>query len=95
MISVLILYPKSDDTTFDIDYYAGRHMPMLAAALGDACKGWGVIAPSAEYHCVGWAMVESQDALNAMFAAHGGEIIGDLPNYTNSNPKMIIGDVVV
>jgi len=35
------MYPKTDDSTFDMDYYCATHMPMLADALGDACKGWG------------------------------------------------------
>jgi hypothetical protein len=39
MISVVILYPKSDDSTFDMDYYTTKHMPMLAAAVGEACQG--------------------------------------------------------
>ena len=33
MISVVILYPQSDDTTFDMDYYTSKHMPLLAEAI--------------------------------------------------------------
>ena len=29
-----ILYPKTDDATFDMDYYTSTHMPMVAKALG-------------------------------------------------------------
>jgi len=36
MICVTILYPKTDDATFDMDYYTSTHMPMLAKALGDS-----------------------------------------------------------
>jgi uncharacterized protein (TIGR02118 family) len=95
MISVLSLYTKSDDTTFDMDYFASKHMPMFVGFLGDACKAWGVIAPSSEYHAVAWLMLDSQDALDAAFAANGTEIIGDVANYTNARAKLIIGDVVV
>ena len=95
MISVVILYPKSDDSTFDMDYYSGSHMPMFAESLGDACQGWGVSGPAAKYHAVGWVMVTSQDAFDAAMAEHGGKIIGDVANYTNVQPELVIGEVVV
>ncbi len=40
-------------------------------------------------------MVDSQEAFNAAMAEHGAEIIGDVPNYTNVQPELIVGDVVV
>ena len=95
MISVYILYPKSDDSTFDMDYYATKHMPMLAEALGDACKGWGVSAPAAKYHAIGWAMVESQEAFDASMAEKGGPIMADIPNYTTARPELVVGEIVV
>lgn len=95
MIGVTILYPKSDDSTFDIDYYTNSHMPMFAGHLGDACQGWGVIAAKGnDYHAVGWAMVDSEEAFNTAMAAHGAEIIGDVANYTNVAPVLVVGDVV-
>ena len=36
MISVVILYPQSDDSNFDMDYYTTKHMPMFVEALGEA-----------------------------------------------------------
>ena len=60
MISVLIMYPKTDDSTFDMDYYTSTHMPMLADALGDACLSWGAsTVTSGDYEAMGWAMVET------------------------------------
>ena len=95
MISVAILYPKSDDSTFDMDYYTTAHMPMFADRLGEACHSWSVAAPNDRYHATAWVTVDSQDALNATLAAHGAEILGDVANYTNSNPDLIIGEIVV
>lgn len=94
MISLHILYPKTDDSTFDMDYYCSTHMPMLAGALGDACKGWGASAvKSGPWEAVGWCNVESQEALDAALAEHGAAIMGDVANYTNTKPEMIIGDI--
>ena len=39
MICMTILYPKADDSTFDMEYYTSTHMPMVAKAFGDACQG--------------------------------------------------------
>jgi uncharacterized protein (TIGR02118 family) len=95
MISVLILYPKTDGSRFDLDYYAQTHMPLFAEALGEACHGWGVIAPGDGYHAVGWAKVSSHDEFGAAMAARGGPVIADVVNYTDVEPQFIIGDVVV
>ena len=43
MISVVILYPKTDDTTFDMDYYTSKHMPMFVSTMGEACKACGAV----------------------------------------------------
>jgi uncharacterized protein (TIGR02118 family) len=95
MISVVILYPKSDDTTFDMEYYTTKHMPMFAEAIGDACTGWGVSGPAHKYHAVAWATVDSKEAFDAAMTERGKEILGDVPNYTNTRAEMIIGEVVV
>lgn len=94
MISVHILYPKTDDSTFDMDYYTSTHMPMFAESLGDACISWGAsTAKAGSFAAIGWAMVTSQEALDAALVEHGAKIMGDVPNYTNVRPEMVIGDV--
>lgn len=95
MIDVTILYPKAEGSTFDLDYYATKHMPMFAEALGDACVRWGVSGEAGDYHAIGWARVASQDAFNAAMGAKGAEIIGDVPNYTNVQPTLLVGAAVV
>jgi len=94
MISVHILYPRTDDSTFDMDYYVQSHMPMLANALGDSCQGWGATSVMAgDLAAIGWAMVESKDAFDAAMAEHGAAIMGDVPSYTNVEPQLVLGDV--
>ncbi len=93
MISVHILYPKTDDSTFDMDYYTSTHMPMLADALGDACTGWGASSTGGKWAAIGWANVSSKDAFDAAMAEHGAKIMGDVANYTNVQPEMLIGEV--
>ncbi len=94
MIAVTILYPQTDDSTFDMDYYTSTHMPMFADALGDACQGWGASTTKSDtWAAYGWAIVDSQEAFDAAMAEHGGAIMGDIPNYTNVQPELILGEV--
>lgn len=94
MISVHIMYPKTDESTFDMDYYTSTHMPMLAEALGDACSGWGASSTKGGgWAAIGWAMVDSKEAFDSAMAEHGAKIMGDVPNYTNVQPELVIGDV--
>ena len=94
MISVHIMYPKTDDSSFDMDYYCATHMPMLADALGDSCKGWGAsTVASGDWEAIGWAHVESQEALDSALQEHGAAIMADIANYTNVAPQMVIGQI--
>ena len=94
MICLTILYPKADDATFDMDYYTSSHMPMLAEALGEGCKGWGAAKVTTDNHiAMGWAMIDSVDTYNAAMGEHGAAIRSDVANYTNQQPEVILGEV--
>lgn len=96
MIDVTILYPKSEGSTFDLDYYTNTHMPLFVDALGEAALKWGVSSSHGnDYHALGWVQVSSQEALGAALSEHGAKIMGDVANYTNVQPVLITGDVVV
>ena len=93
MLVVTILYPRTDDVTFDMDYYNATHMPMLADALGDDCHGWGsATVASGKYVAMGWAMATDQAAFDKAMGEHGAAIMGDVANYTNAAPEMVIGE---
>lgn len=90
---ITILYPRTDDSTFDMEYYTSTHMPMFADAIGDACQGWGAAAiPRGKYAALGWASVDSKEAFDAAMTEHGAKIIGDVPNFTNVQPELLVGE---
>jgi len=94
MLAVTILYPQTDDSTFDMDYYTSTHMPLFAEVLGDACQGWGAVEVNdGTYAAIGWAMVTDQDAFNAAMKEGGAKVMADVPNYTNVRPQTLIGTV--
>jgi len=93
MIVVSILYPQTEDSSFDMEYYTSTHMPMLAESIGDACSGWGAArVGDGKWAAIGWATVESQDAFDAAMAEHGAKIMGDVANYTNVRPELLVGE---
>lgn len=94
MIHMTILYPSADDATFDMDYYTSSHMPMVAKAFGDGCKGWGAASVTTDQHiAMGWFSLDGMDTFNAAMAEHGAAIMGDVANYTNQQPDVILGEV--
>ncbi len=42
MIKISVLYPGGAGTTFDMAYYLDRHIPVVRAKLGAACKSAAV-----------------------------------------------------
>jgi uncharacterized protein (TIGR02118 family) len=101
MIKVSVLYPNGADTKFDMNYYLSEHIPMLKQKLGAACKSVAVeqgIAGGAQgapatYVAMAHLTFDSLDAFQSAFAPHAEAIMGDIPNYTNTQPTVQISQV--
>ena len=46
-----------------------------------------------DWAAIGWANVESQEALDKAMQEHGAAIMGDVPNYTNVQPELLVGEI--
>jgi uncharacterized protein (TIGR02118 family) len=94
MFRVSILYPKTEGATFDHDYYRTSHMPMVADRLGDACTGWSADQViDGPFEAIGYLHIADMEAFGARMAEHGGEILGDVANYTAITPQMVVSTV--
>jgi uncharacterized protein (TIGR02118 family) len=101
MIKVSVLYPNTPDISFDVDYYCETHVPMVAGLLGDALKGGQVDAglagaeegAAAPFAAMGHLLFDSVEAFQASFGPNAEQIMGDVPNFTNSEPIIQISDV--
>lgn len=101
MIKVSVLYAHSPDSTFDLDYYLNRHIPMVQGKLGAACKGVAVEAGMAggapdsppAYAAMGHLYFDTVDSFQASFGPHADTILADIPNYTNVDPVIQISEV--
>src|SRR4051812_7525919 len=101
MIKVSVMYPNGNGATFDMNYYLSSHMPMVGKTLGTALKGMtveeglGGIPPGspAPFLATCTLLFDSVEAFSAAFDAHAGSILADIPNYTNTQPTIQIGQV--
>jgi uncharacterized protein (TIGR02118 family) len=103
MITVSVIYPTKEGSTFDMNYYLATHMPMVKDRLRPALRGVTVdqgvanAVPGAPLPFVAMCHLrfDSVEAFQAAFATHGAELQGDIPNYTNIAPVIQISEVKI
>jgi uncharacterized protein (TIGR02118 family) len=96
MVKISILYPRTPDSTFDMEYYLSRHMPM---SLGLLRSHPGFIALSVErglaapqsglapaYVAMCHYTFTSAEDFVAAFVPHAAVLQADIPKYTNIEP---------
>ncbi len=102
MIRLSVLYPKTSNGTFNMDYYLNKHVPMVVSRLtpmglvkGEIEEGMSSFPPDlpAPYAVVGSLVFERIEDLQRGFAEHGAEIMGDLPNFTNIQPVIQVSRI--
>jgi uncharacterized protein (TIGR02118 family) len=103
MIRVSVLYPKTSDSHFDMNYYLTKHIPRVKARLqGMGLKGTqvdeglGSAAPGepAPFAAIGYLTFDKIENVQQAFGTHGAELMGDIPNFTNVQPQVQISSIV-
>ena len=99
-VSVQVLYPVGEATTFDYDYYLNQHMAIVGDVIGEhiestlVTKGLaGAPGAPAGYHAIATIVFANQSAMDAALASVG-PALEDISNFTNTEPQMLIGEVV-
>jgi uncharacterized protein (TIGR02118 family) len=103
MIVVSVMYPAGSDTTFDMDYYLTKHVPLVGARWNDCglreakvLQGIGAAGGSpAMYSVIALLTFDSAADFEQAVARHGEEIIGDIANFTNVQPVIQVNDVLL
>lgn len=99
-ISMQVIYPALEGSRFDHDYYAKSHLALVEEHLGAylastlVTKGQsGGPGKAAGYHAIATLVFADEDAFRkAMKVA--GPVLADVPNYTDVEPEVLIGEVV-
>jgi len=98
-VSLQVLYPTDNGTTFDHDYYAAKHMPIVgthmaphfaSAVIVKGLAGGPGVPPA--FHAVATMIFADQAALDAAMGA-AGPALEDIPNFFSGQPVMLIGEV--
>ena len=101
MIRVAFFYPNKPGSRFDADYYINVHMPLSIKLLGPALKGVSaeigissaMPGQPAPYAAIATFTFDSVEAFTAAVMPHYAELQGDIPNYTDIEPVVQIGDI--
>lgn len=103
MILLTVLYPKTADSRFNMDYYLNTHTPLVRERLTsmgltgiDLEVGLAGGAPDSPpaYAMIGRLNFASLDELQNALSVHGPELISDIPNFTDVQPLMQISQSV-
>jgi uncharacterized protein (TIGR02118 family) len=101
MIKVSVFYPNTMGSHFDMQYYLNKHIPMVQQKLGAALKGTAVehglgggqAGSPPTYSAMGHLMFDSVDAFQQAWGPHAEAIVGDIPNYTDTQPTIQVSEV--
>ena len=99
-LSLQVIYPITEGTSFDMEYYLGTHMPLVGEHMGAhiastlVTKGLagGPNTPAGHY-AIATMTFADQAAMDAAMAA-SGPVLADIANFTNTQPQMLVGEVV-
>jgi len=101
MYKVAILYANGEGKTFDMDYYEDKHMPMVAAYLGENLKFYEIdkgiagATPDAQipYLAIGYFYIKDVAEYGKAIGSNIDAIISDFKNYTNIQPVVQVSEI--
>ena len=103
MIKVTVLYPNEESKKFDHGYFSTTHLALvqkLLAPMGmvknEQEKGVSGTDPNepAPFIAVGHLYFNTTEEVHEAFKTHGGEIMGDIANYTDIKPTFQISETL-
>ena len=103
MIRVSVLFPNQPGSTFDLNYYAEKHMALAKQRL-ESCGlirievDKGISAPDpnapAPFVAIGHLIFNSVEEAYEAFKVAGTELPDDRPNFTNIQPQIQISEIL-
>ena len=103
MIKVTFLYPNSEGSRFDMEYYKTTHLQLSRDKFGTALKGLHVdkgssgIEPGSRppFHAVAHLLFESKEEFYAALIPNIEEFKADALKYTDVEPVIFISEPMV
>ncbi|WP_158969039.1 EthD family reductase [Chachezhania sediminis] len=97
--SMQVIYPATEGTTFDFDYYMDTHMKLVADSFGPhldqtlvtrGLAGGPGVPPG--YHAIATMVFKDQAAMNEALK-DSADAVKDIPNFYNGKAQMLFGEV--
>ncbi|MCC5979635.1 MAG: EthD family reductase [Salinarimonas sp.] len=99
-VSLQVVYPVGDKSRFDHSYYRDTHLPLVGEHIGAHIESTLVTKGIAggpdtppSFHAIATIVFADRAALEAALDS-AGPVLADIPNFTDSRPQMLIGEVV-
>ena len=100
--TITVLYETIEGSHFDLDYYMATHMPLVGEKFGPfGLRSWrvlnGVAAPTggpAKFGIIANLEFDTVQQFKDAVAAEGGPVFGDVPNFTDITPVVVISEQV-
>jgi uncharacterized protein (TIGR02118 family) len=90
---VTVIYPKTESSHFDHDYYTKTHMQLVQRLWGahgmvgaQVLRGTGSLGGEPPYELITLLEFPNQEAWLKAAGAHADEIMEDVPRFTNIRP---------
>jgi uncharacterized protein (TIGR02118 family) len=102
MLLVSVMYPSKPGSSFDHDYYLRKHMPLVKERWGpmgleNVQVVRGIDAPEGRqqpFQVIALLTFRSLADFQAAADAHGQELFGDIPNFSNLQPVVQISEPI-
>lgn len=95
----IVLYPRKDGSTFDLDYYHATHMPLVKETWSPhGLKSFSVVqlSPDNPYSVAATLEFESQEHLGKALAVDGTKkVMDDVKNFSSEQPVIVAGNVTL
>jgi len=99
-VSLQVIYPLSEGSRFDFDYYLDTHMALVAEHMGPhiertlVTKGLaGGPGTPPGFHAVATMVFADQSAMDAALKA-SAPVMKDVANFTDVRPQILVGEVI-
>jgi uncharacterized protein (TIGR02118 family) len=103
MIRVSFFYPNTQESSFNLDYFMHKHIPVLEEALKPAGlvsveieRGIGTPIPDVPvpFSIIEHLMFNNFEEMQTAMGEHGQELMADVVNFTNVQPMVQINKIV-
>ena len=99
-MSIQVMCPITETSNFDYDYYFSKHMKIVGETLREHIQSTlitkgiagGPDVPAGSY-ATATMVFEDKSAMDLALSKIG-TALGDIPNFTDTEPVMLIGEVV-